>query len=216
MTPLDSIGSAPAPAEDCAYHPGRAAEAVCTQCARPICGECRKTVADKTVCAACVAAIRARVSAEMATPVSSAAPPPVGVVNAWAPAGTDRVAPPVVGATPPTGAGRLSVLRAIAGVALGLLLSVVGVAAWLLLVSLIKFDISLFAIGVGWLAGFGVVKGCGRGGTIPAIIGAVIALAATLSGAYLLTNGNLGFFQWFCVAFGVYQGYVVPRRAEAR
>ncbi len=204
MTPLDSLGSDPAAAADCAYHPGRAAEAVCAECARPICAECRQTVADKTVCASCVAAIRARVAAEMTPPA-----PAVGVVNSWSPA----AAPPVGTVFPAAVGERPSIPRLIAGAALGLLLGIVGVAVWVLAVALIKFDISLFAVGVGWLAGFGVVKGCGRGGAVPAIIGAVIALIATLSGAFLLTNGHPGLFQWFCVAVGVYEGYVVPRRA---
>jgi len=204
MTPLDSLGSDPAAAAaDCAYHPGRAANAVCAECARPICDECRQTVADKTVCASCVAAIRARVAAEMTPPVSAA------VVNPWSPSATA----PLAGTVVPMEGGRPSIPRLIAGAALGLLLGIVGVVVWVLAVGLIKTDISLFAVGVGWLAGFGVVKGCGRGGAVPAIIGAVIALIATLSGAFLLTKGHPGLFQWFCVAVGVYEGYVVPRRA---
>jgi len=202
MTPLDSFGSDPAAAADCAYHPGRAAHAVCAECARPLCDECRQTVADKTVCAQCVAAIRARVAAEMTPPVPA-------VVNPWSPSATA----PLAGTVVPMEGGRPSVPRLMAGAALGLLLGAVGVVVWVLAVALIKFDISLFAGGVGWLAGFGVVKGCGRGGAVPAIIGAAVALLATASGAFLVTNGHPGFFQLFCVAFGVYEGYVVPRRA---
>lgn len=208
MTPLDSDSTAPI--ADCAYHPGRAAHAVCAECARPICDECRQTVADKTVCASCVAAIRARVAAEMTPPV------PAGVVNSWSPTAATSAAGPPTQTVVPMGVERPSISRLIAGAALGLLLGIVGVVVWVVAVALIKFDISLFAVGVGWLAGFGVVKGCGRGGAVPAILGAVIALAATLSGAFLLTGGHPGFFQWFCVAVGVYEGYVVPRRAAVR
>ena len=108
--------------------------------------------------------------------------------------------------------GPPSALRLLAGFALGAVLGLVGVVLWVLGVALFKgFNISLFAIGVGWLAGFGVLKGCGRGGIVPAILGAVLALAATLLGSYV-TTGGFGWFTWLCVAIGVYEGYIQPRR----
>lgn len=175
--------------QTCAYHPDRSAVADCAQCHQPICETCAQTVAGKTVCTNCVESIRARVAAE-----SPAAP--TYSVTSSAPA-----APP-------------GVFRMLAGVALAVLAGALGVVVWVLAVTLLKGnDISIFAIGVGWLAGWGALKGCGRGGTAPAVIGGAAALCATVAGAYFLSGGHFGWFQWLCVAVGVYEGVIVPYRA---
>lgn len=172
--------------QTCAYHPDRPAVAECAQCGQPICPDCAQTVAGKTVCTRCVESIRARVASETAPPSPVAAAPP-------------------------------DLLRLLAGVGLAALLGAVGVVLWVLAVTLLKGnDISIFAIGVGWLAGWGALKGCGRGGMVPAVIGGAAALCATVAGAYFLSGGHFGWFQWLCVALGVYEGFIVPRRAAGR
>jgi len=109
------------------------------------------------------------------------------------------------------GAGRI-----LAGVGLSVVLGLVGTALWVAITVFAHFELSLVAIGVGWLCGWGALTGCGQGGKTAAIIGAVAALGTTLIGASILGGGRPGLFEWFCVAVGVYEGYIVPMRAARR
>ena len=52
-------------AATCFYHPDQVASTACAQCAVPLCPACTETVAGKSVCRRCVAAIRARVASQI-------------------------------------------------------------------------------------------------------------------------------------------------------
>lgn len=204
MTPLDSIGSE-RPA-DCAYHPGRAAPAECAQCRRPICDECRQTVADKPVCAPCVAAIRERVSSEMAAPAPVAAPnynvgggaaafpPPADVAGTYAPpnsappgAGPLAPAAPVVDNGAP-GAGRL-----LLGALFGLVAGVVGAFIYDKFVFYTHIQFGLVASLIGFCIGMAVMMGTGgRGGILPALMSATLSFGAMVLSHHLLLNDELG------------------------
>ncbi len=60
----------------CYLHPVQLATATCAECARPICGQCAQTVANRSVCAPCVAAIRSRVSSQLDTQAVTITPAP--------------------------------------------------------------------------------------------------------------------------------------------
>lgn len=201
----------------CFYHPGEAATATCVQCGMPICDQDRETVADKTVCKICVGTMRARVERELAASPSASAyggeggqsvptnagvwpPPPMAAANA---SQAVPLAPPSAG-------------RILAGIGLSVVLGLVGTAIWVAVTAAMRYELSLVAIGVGWLCGWGAWKGCGQGGKPAAIIGAVVALGTTLIGASIIGGGRPGLFEWFCVAVGAYEGYIVPMRAARR
>lgn len=201
----------------CFYHPAEPATASCVQCGMPICEQCRETVADKTVCKQCVGKMRARVEQELAAnPAAStllpyAGQPPPAAPGVWPPPPMAVAASSV--ALPPAAPG---VGRILAGVGLSVVLGLIGTALWVAITLAMHFELSLVAIGVGWLCGWGALKGCGQGGKAPAIIGAVAALGTTLIGASILGGGRPGIFEWFCVAVGAYEGYIVPTRAARR
>lgn len=197
----------------CFYHPAQAATATCVQCGMPICEQCRETVADKTVCKQCVGKMRARVEREIAAnPAGAAFPGQAGQSalqgGVWPPPPRAGMGAPVV--VPPAAPG---VGRMLAGLGLSVVLGLVGAVAWVAIVYFSHYDLSLVAIGVGWLCGWGALKGCGQGGKTAAVIGAVAALGTTLIGASIIGGGKPGLFEWFCVAVGVYEGYIVPMRA---
>ena len=80
----------------CMLHTDRPATALCTECGRPLCQECTRTVADKPVCQNCLAAIRSRVAVQLNAEAASAPPlqpPPPPVPNA--PYAPPRAYPPV-------------------------------------------------------------------------------------------------------------------------
>lgn len=201
----------------CFYHPDQSATATCVQCGMPICEQCRETVTDKTVCKQCVGLMRARVERELAANPTADVPQATPgqqsptAPGVWPPlpmavAGTPLVVPPAA-----PGVGRI-----LAGVGLSVVLGLVGTALWVAITVFAHFELSLVAIGVGWLCGFGALTGCGQGGKTAAIIGAVAALGTTLIGASILGGGRPGLFEWFCVAVGVYEGYIVPMRGLRR
>ncbi len=203
--------------DTCYYHPDQSATAACVQCGMPICEQCRDIVADKTVCNHCVGQMRARVERELAAnPVSGMpqiqmgqqAPAAPGV---WPP-------PPMAGAAsvPALPLAAPGIGRILAGVGLAVVLGLIGTALWVAITVFAHFELSLVAIGVGWLCGWGALQGCGQGGKTAAIIGAVSALGTTLIGASIIGGGRPGLFEWFCVAVGVYEGYIVPMRAVRR
>lgn len=211
----------------CAYHSERAAVDRCANCGASVCAECRTEAAGQSICRRCDEAIRARIASELdsstsssgnpasATAAAAAAPlteaaegfPTGPVSNTPPPVGSAASAPPGYAVAPaPLTAGRIAL-----GIALGLIVGLVSLVVWVLLVHAIPFNLSLFAIAMGWLIGFAVVKGCGQGGTVPAAIGGVLSLLFIVPGS-LLTSGAWWFIV-FCVGFGVYEGYSVPRRA---
>jgi hypothetical protein len=188
------------------------------------------TVAGKSVCQRCVAAIRARIAAE--TPVAAApipsvaapmplpapvAPPPssgYSVPGAYAPPPAPGFAAPQVVAGRPVAVAAvrppMNVGNYLAGICLGVLAGTIGTVAWVALVCLIKFNLSLLAIGDGMLIGLAVIKGTGgRGGQKVAILSAIIALVFLGIGALLTSSAIFGVF---CVFFGVLQAYQTPMR----
>lgn len=198
----------------CFYHPAQAAEATCVECGMPICSQCRETVADKTVCKQCVGKMRARVERELAvSPNAGPLPAQMGQQPTASP-GVWPPPPMAVGSAPQAmQAAAPNVGRILAGVGLSVVLGLIGTVLWVAITYFAHFELSLVAIGVGWLCGWGALKGCGQGGKVAAIIGAVAALGTTLIGASVLGGGRPGLFEWFCVAVGVYEGYIVPMRA---
>lgn len=184
-------------------------------------------VAGKAVCQRCVTAIRARVAGEMgASPQPGAMPSPqpvasqspYGYSSGTVPPGgypppasdTSGVAYQPYGAAtpaPPAPAG-MSIGNVFGGIGLGLLAAIGGTIAWVALVWAVHFNLSLLAIGVGFLIGVAVVKGTGgRGGAVAATISALIALVFLAVGALLTSSAIFGIF---CVAVGVYQAYRTP------
>lgn len=197
----------------CFYHPAQAATAACVQCGMPICDQCRETVADKTVCKQCVGKMRARVERETAAPMAGAAQPQMGQPVSTAPGVWPP--PPMAGTAAPRAVTPAApgVGRILAGVGLSVVLGLVGTALWLAVVYYSHRNILWLAIGVGWLCGWGALKGCGQRGKTAAIVGGVVALVTTLLASVLINVGMPDFFSWICVAVGVYEGYIVPMRA---
>ncbi len=204
-------------AASCFYHPDQAATATCVQCGMPICDQDRETVADKTVCKRCVGLMRARVERELAAdPAAQALPQAMGqpafpVSGVWPPPPMAAVATsrPLPSAVP--GIGRI-----VAGIGLSVVLGLIGTAIWLAIIYYTHRNILWVAIGVGWLCGWGALKGCGQGGKTAAVVGGSVALVTTLIASVLINAGMPDFFSWLCVAVGVYEGYIVPTRAAQR
>lgn len=189
----------PSPDARCAYHPNRPASDWCSQCDQPICAECRTQVAGKVVCRTCVEAIRSRISAEQAAATTVAAPMYV------APARTE-----------PVSGGRI-LLGILAGAGAGLL----GTILWLVLGYFLPFNLSLFAVAIGWAVGQVIVRVGRTGGMAPAVAGGLISLVfigiGLLLQGYILDFAKVGLqgqiFVLFCLGFGVWEGFNIPMRS---
>jgi hypothetical protein len=206
---------------NCFYHPDRAAEDTCTECGQPICPECQTLIAGKTVCRQCVSAIRERVAREMSTGSVAAQTAPMQQMTAPSAQSTDPsesgvyqpYVPPV-----PTHTRAMGIGHVFGGFGLGFLAGVVGLVAWLAIVSVLPFNSALFAVGLGWLIGVAATKGAGgRGGNVVAMMSALLALIFCGIGVLLFSSGGEAWgwiFGLLCLFFGVQQAYKTPMTVE--
>ena len=188
-------------AATCFYHPGQVASTACAQCSAPLCAACTETVAGKSVCRRCVAAIRARVASQ---------------INPTAPS------PGSVAVAPVTGVSATGLLL---GGVYGALIGIAGAFVLAKIEFYTNFQIGLLNSLVGFGVGFGVLLGCKRGGLAPAVMGGVLAFFAMMLSEYFyfgdeavpgvtfvdhLSHMTMG---WLFVAIGVYGGANTPLRA---
>lgn len=208
----------------CYYHSERPAAGNCTECQQPLCLGCQMVVAGKTVCQPCVSAIRARIAGEMA-PGDAAAqslpapspPPPYSYAQTTADT-TDAAYQPYAPAYN-SSAESIGVKHVLGGLGLGFLAGFVGLIAWIAFVYFTGFNLALIAIGIGWLIGIATVKGAGgRGGTVVALLSAIMALIFCGIGVLLFSIGGGGAWHWifslFCLVYGVQRAYATPMSAD--
>lgn len=181
--------TAPTP-QNCAYHPDRPSAGNCSECHQPTCFGCQMTVAGKTVCQNCVAAIRTRVSSNLpasGTPAATSGPD----YNYYSgTSGSEYSYKPVISTAedvedlhaPPTATGFL------AGSALGLVAGVACAFLYEKFIFLTGINISYIAIGVGVAIGWAVVFGAKRGGFVPAMMAGGITLLSLLLTRFMLLN----------------------------
>lgn len=177
----------------CAYHHDRNAADTCVECGKAICEECRTTVADKSVCRPCVENIRSRVAAEMNAPSSggmTAAPPQQGNVVPT-PAPSDAPGAGAVAAMRAVPEEPLRLSRLLVGLALGLVVGLIGALIYDKFVFYTNIQFGLVASFIGFAVGFAVLMGVGRGGLVPALLGGALALLAMVISQYLLFNDVL-------------------------
>lgn len=206
----------------CAFHPDRPAVDACARREEPICAECRTMVAGKPVCRRCVEEVRQEVLREQETaPQGRMYVPPIAATSSNTEQQDNGAFPQMQRVATATAAGPVSPLQLLAGIGLGLAAGLISTIAWVALVAAIKWNFSLFAVGVGWLIGFAVVKGTGRGGVAPAVVGGVLSLLFVGVGSWLTRSAGdagiifgLGFFELFCIGFAVYEGVIIPLRAQ--
>ncbi|MES2459518.1 MAG: hypothetical protein V4671_02985 [Armatimonadota bacterium] len=203
----------------CFYHADRPSVDTCTECRQPICSECQTTVAEKTVCRQCVSAIRERVAAEMMGPGAMATlAAPVQPMEASSPLIAESgvyqpYIPPV-----PAHTKAMGFKHVFGGFGLGFMAGLFGLVAWVAFVSFAKFNVSLFAIALGWLIGIATTKGAGgRGGNVVAIMSALLAFFFCGIG-FVLFLGEAQAWNWIfgllCFFFGIQQAYKTPMAVE--
>lgn len=194
------MSTAIAAGASCAYHAERNGLNTCAQCAKRLCGDCSQVVSGRPVCEPCVQAIRDRatsVQAAYAAPAASA---------------TDSVPNETLQKAKSSGWG----------IAAGFGAGLVTTMLWIGLEMVLPFNLSLFAIAVGWITGAAIVFVGGQGGIVPAIAGGLFSLAfiagnLSLQG-YFNDFGSLNprsmIFVVVCLAFGVWQGFSLPLNAK--
>ena len=210
--------------------PNATPDATCTECGRLVAPGESETIAGKTVCKACVAQIRARVAADLnaaETPrYNSTAPGQAG--DYQAPARPVRVA----------ASGEGTALHLLLGAAMGLAVGLVGAFIYDKFVFYTRIQFGLITSFIGFGVGVAVVTGGRRFGTLPAVIGGVIALFCMIFSYQLLFNDqavaagkpppltydpigfintimNLNIMDWVFIAIGVYGAAKVPLRRSA-
>ncbi|MES2459517.1 MAG: hypothetical protein V4671_02980 [Armatimonadota bacterium] len=177
-------------AQNCVNHQERPSAGECTECHQPICFGCQMTVAGKTVCQNCVAALRAR--------VSSSVPNPAATVPAQGPdynyysgtSGSEYSYKPVISTVedvedlhaPPSAVGFLI------GSGLGLAAGVFCAYLYAKFIFATHMNITYIAIGVGFVIGWAVVFGSKRGGFIPGMAAGGITLFSLLLTRFMLLN----------------------------
>ncbi|MBC8102507.1 MAG: hypothetical protein H7Z41_07945 [Cytophagales bacterium] len=194
--------------ENCAVHPDRPSAGDCAECGQPACLGCQMTVAGKTVCQSCVAAIRARVAGEMNASTVTGEPPPAPVLLQ-----SQMSAPTLI----PLTSTALGIGNVLGGLGLGFLAGIVSTAAWMAFFNQWNFNIAFFAIGVGWLIGVGVVKGSGgHGGNVMALLSAIMAFLFCAAGLLLTLSTDLWgiVFSLLSLFWGVQQAYRTPLHAQ--
>ncbi len=185
--------------QPCAYHEDRPSVATCSECGAATCEECRQEVAGHVVCAKCVESIRSRVAAQIDSeqPVTPPSDVPQPVTTFPGPPSAENPPtsmPPVreaAMATPSIPIPPPSPARIVVGIVLGLLVGWVGAIIRARIMHHTGFQWGLIDSFLGFGVGMAVVMGSGRGGIIPAVIGALIAFGAITYGWYILSGLEL-------------------------
>ena len=209
------------------------AEAVtptCAECGRPFDPTGSETIAGKTVCKPCLAAIRARVAADLAAN-QRAVPTPADYDVYTAPSGRSRRAKGKWSGN--SGEGTLSDL--LMGIALGCAVGMAGAFIYDKFVFYTHIQFGLISSFIGFAVGITVVAGGRRSGLLPAVLGGGITFICMVLSYLLLANDQLeaanknvqipfdpsGFLftvthlevmDWVFIAIGVYAAVQVPLR----
>jgi hypothetical protein len=218
---------------ECYVHPGTPAAGTCAGCGQPVCAACGEEIAGHRMCASCVAAAQARLAPEPSAPTFSssagAAPPALDL------SGTAAVPATVV---VPEKADPTDYAKALA---FGAAAAVLGAVLWNQVTVWTGWQIGFIAVIVGAAVGWAVKTGAaGRQGEALPWLGAALAgfgiflgyalrinellsADAAYAQAPLLTRlpnlavntvNNMSLFSWLFVAFGVWEGWSIPRRAQ--
>ena len=214
----------------CYNHASVSSSASCIQCGMPFCKDCLEAVAGRPVCKRCLPAMRANMEQQMASaqPPSSYAAPQ-GAYPGYAPQ-TAAIA------VPDAGAGAKALLI---GIALSLLIGIVGAIAIEKISSSTGYELSLLYIALGYGIGWGLHRIMGRGGSGLALVAVGVMVSslvvshliiaqevlnfsrangnadanATIFDAFPIAMGHLGIMHWVLIAIGLFSCY---RGVEAR
>ncbi len=207
----------------CYNHVSVPSSASCVQCGMPFCKDCLADVAGRPVCTRCLPAMKARVEQQMAS-----APPP----SYAAPQGTyPGYAPQTAAmAVPDQAEGGKALLM---GIALSLVIGVIGAIAIEKLLFYTGFGLSLLYIVLGYGIGWGLHRIMGRGGSGLALVAVGVMVASlavshlvfaqdvlsaaraignadpgvTVFDAFPIAIGHLGFMHWVLIALGLLACY---------
>ena len=227
----------------CINHVDQPAISQCAQCNNPICEKCTEQVAGQDVCKTCVARIRERIESQMAAEEPFSVPPTQPsyqpAVPSVTPIETTPVYPPQNAPYYAAQASTLPAWRFPAGVVVASLVGLLGAFIWAVVISTTHFNLGLLTIAIGYAVAYTLVGISQRGGTVPAIISAVITFLAQIIGHIMLivTAANadqsagggiplsvaisylpreIDVMGWVIIAIGTYVGYtaVLRRRSQ--
>lgn len=200
---------------NCSVHPDRQAYEKCAKCGAPVCMECGIKRVDGTICQACM------VKEKSTQPAGAPGPGQIRTGASGSAQSNVSYGKPVL---------------------FGLMAAIISAVVWEQSVVITHYKLGLIAVVVGALVGFAVLRGAGGslGKALPAI-GALCAGFAILLGEFLIMQhqvaviaaekqvqipavklfmafplylgSDVGIIGWVIIAFGIYNGWKIPKRA---
>ena len=214
----------------CYYHPTYEAAGTCIQCGMPACTDCLQQVGGRSVCSGCAGAFKERLAQQAPVYAANYAAPP-SIYGAPPP--SIYGAPPGAYTGPAVGVNPSDKKELMIGIALALVIGVIGAVIIEKILFYGHFGLSLLYVGMGYGIGWGIHRATGRGGAGLAVLAVGIMLAClgvshlvwtadvlsaaralggvpasmTVLDAFPIAMSSLGIMHWVCIAFGVMACY---------